>query len=138
MSEMTLHGSCLCGSVAFEARGEATRFYYCHCQRCRKATGSGHATNLFLQPGSLKYLQGEDLVRSFKVPEAARFRNVFCSQCGSRVPWQPPGSDMVVIPAGSLNEEPAFKPQAHIFIGSRASWSSTAEGLPAYTEYPAP
>ena len=138
MTEMTLHGSCLCGSVVYEATGEATRFYYCHCQRCRKATGSGHATNLFLQPGSLKFLKGEDLVRSFKVPEAARFRNVFCSQCGSRMPSQPRGSDMVIIPAGSLNEEPAFSPQAHIFVGSRASWSSTCDGLPTYPEYPTP
>lgn len=135
---MKLHGSCLCGSVAFEVTGEATRFYYCHCQRCRKATGSGHATNLFLQPGTLTFLKGEDLVRSFKVPEAARFMNVFCSQCGSRLPRQPPGSGMVIIPCGSLDEEPVLKPQAHIFDSSRASWSSMSDDLPVYPEYPPP
>lgn len=135
---MILRGGCLCGSVAFEAAGEATRFYYCHCRRCRKATGSGHATNLFLQPGTLTFLQGESLVRSFKVPEAARFMNVFCSQCGSRLPRQPPGSDMVIIPCGSLDDEPAFSPQAHIFAASRACWSSMGNDLPVYPAYPPP
>jgi len=136
MNATTLHGSCLCGSITFEAIGEPKHFYYCHCQRCRKATGSGHATNLFLQPGSLRFLQGEDLLRAWKVPEAARFANVFCGQCGSRMPRQPPGSDMVIIPCGSLNDEPDFRPQAHIFTASSASWSSRSDELPAFPEYP--
>lgn len=46
----TLMGSCLCGSVEYEVTGEAQRFYHCHCQRCRKATGKGHASNLLMTP----------------------------------------------------------------------------------------
>ena len=135
MSDMTLHGGCLCGAITFEVTGEAKRFYHCHCRRCRKATGTGHATNLFLQPGALRFVTGEELMRSFKVPEAARFMNVFCGQCGSRMPRQPPGSDMVVIPCGSLDDEPEFKPQARIFTGSRANWSCGGDELPAFPEY---
>jgi hypothetical protein len=138
MSELVMRGSCLCGAVTYEVSGEAKRFYHCHCQRCRKATGTGHATNLFLQPGTLRFLQGEELVHSYKVPEAMRFMNVFCSQCGSRMPRQPPGSDMVVIPSGSLDDEPAMKPQARIFTASRASWSCAGDELPEHPEYPPP
>jgi len=138
MSGTTLRGGCLCGAVTFEVTGEAKRFYHCHCQRCRKASGTGHATNLFLQPGTLRFLTGEELVRSFKVPEAQRFTNVFCSQCGGRVPRQPPGSNMVIIPAGSLDDEPAMKPLARIFAGSRAGWSCSSDELPVFPEYPPP
>jgi hypothetical protein len=44
--------------VKYEVAGEAKRFYDCHCSRCRKATGTGHASNLFLQPAALRWLIG--------------------------------------------------------------------------------
>ncbi len=69
MSQIILKGRCLCGAVNYEVAGEAKRFYYCHCSRCRKATGTGHASNLFLQPATLKWLSGEEHIRAFKVPE---------------------------------------------------------------------
>jgi hypothetical protein len=136
MTRTTLKGSCLCGAVKYEASGEPGRFYHCHCSRCRKASGTGHASNLFLQPGELRWLSGEDRVRSFKVPEAKRFTNVFCAGCGSRLPRQITGAGMVVIPAGSLDTDSPVKPLARIFYGSRADWSCGGDGLPVYPEYP--
>jgi hypothetical protein len=134
MAERTLRGSCLCGTVTFEVTGEERRFYHCHCKRCRKATGTGHASNLFLQPGKLTVHSGADLIRSFKPADATRFTNYFCGGCGGRVPRQIPGTDMVMVPAGSLDDEPQLKPQARIFKDSRASWSCEGDGLPAFSE----
>ena len=48
----TLKGSCLCGSVQYEMAGEAQRFYHCHCQRCRKATGTGHGSLILVTPAT--------------------------------------------------------------------------------------
>lgn len=135
MTQTTLKGSCLCGAVKYEAVGEAQRFYHCHCTRCRKATGTGHASNLFLQPGLLRWLGGEDRIRSFKVPEAKRFTNTFCATCGGRLPRQAQGTDIVMIPAGSLDVEAPIGPQARIFSGSRAAWSCSGDALPAHAEY---
>jgi hypothetical protein len=136
MTTNVLRGSCLCGAVRYEVTGEAKRFYHCHCSRCRKATGTGHASNLFLQPGSLAWLSGEDQVRSFKVPQAKRFTNQFCATCGSRLPRQPKDSDIVVIPAGSLDVEAPMAPQARIFADSRAQWSCADGDLPVFPESP--
>jgi hypothetical protein len=137
MTHATLKGSCLCGAVRYRVTGEPQRFLHCHCSRCRKATGTGHASNLFLQPATLEWNSGEEQLRSFKVPEAKRFTNVFCATCGSRLPRQLQGSDAVVVPAGSLDDEPPLKPQSRIFYGSRASWSCDAGELPLHQEYPA-
>lgn len=136
MTQSTLKGSCLCGAVRYEATGEPQRFLHCHCSRCRKATGTGHASNLFLQPAALKWLSGEEQLRSFKVPEAKRFTNVFCATCGGRLPRLVQGSDAVLVPAGSLDDEPPIKPQSRIFVGSRASWSCDSDALPLHEEYP--
>lgn len=136
MTSSTLKGSCLCGRVKYEVTGEAKRFFHCHCSRCRKVTGTGHASNLFLQPAALTWHSGEAQVRSFKVPEAPRFANNFCMACGSRLPRQSRESEMVMIPAGSLDSPAPMSPQARIFSDSRTSWSCTDELLPTYPEFP--
>ena len=136
MTQIPLTGGGLCGAVKYEAAGEAKRFYHCHCSRCRKATGTGHASNLFLQPAALNWLTGQEHIRAFKVPEAKRFTNQFCGLCGARLPRQPAGSDTVIIPAGSLDGEVPIRPQARIFTGSRASWSCAGDEVPAHEGSP--
>jgi len=135
MTSKTLSGSCLCGAVRYTATGEAQRFYHCHCSRCRKASGTGHASNLFLK-GTLAWESGEDQVKCFKVPDAERFTNSFCETCGGRVPRFVEQYGVVFIPAGSLDDEPDLGPQARIFMGSRAAWSCDESHLPEFDEYP--
>ena len=134
MTEMTLKGSCLCGAVQYEVTGEPLRFLHCHCERCRKASGTGHATNLILKTGAFEWKSGEDRIVRYKVPEAKRFGTVFCSTCGGPLPRV--GSEMVVIPAGSLDTVPEIAPEGRIFWESRVEWSCSAGDLPAYAEYP--
>ena len=136
MSTSSLSGSCLCGAVHYTATGEAQRFYHCHCRRCRKASGTGHASNLFLS-GTLDWQSGEDQLISYKPPEAKRFTNTFCRTCGSRMPRFLEEYGVVFIPAGSLDQEPDLAPQARIFIGSQAAWSCSETELPGFDEYPA-
>jgi len=136
MDQMTFRGSCLCGSVQYELTGESKRFYHCHCQRCRKASGTGHASNIMIKPASFNWLSGEALLKRYKVPEAERFYTHFCSQCGSAMPREVPEIGMVVIPAGSLDHEISIEPQARIFWDSRAEWSCSGEKLPVFAEYP--
>jgi hypothetical protein len=137
MTDTSLGGSCLCGAVRYTAIGEPLRFYHCHCSRCRKASGTGHASNLFLK-GTLRWDSGEELVKSFKLPEAERFTNSFCTVCGGRVPRFIEAMGMVFIPAGSLDQEPALLPQAWIFVGSRANWSCAEGPLKEFEAYPSP
>lgn len=135
MSDVTLKGSCLCGAVGYAATGEPWLFFHCHCSRCRKATGTGHASNMFLK-GSLTWRRGEDEVLSFKVPEAERFTTSFCRRCGSRMPRFIEAQGVVLIPAGSLDDDPGISVQGRIFLQSRAAWSCDTSTLPEYDEYP--
>jgi hypothetical protein len=135
MAGQSLKGSCLCGAVSYTADGEPIRFYHCHCSRCRKASGTGHASNLFLK-GTIHWDSGEELIKMFKVVEAERFTNSFCEVCGGRVPRFLEQYGMVFIPAGSLDDEPDLKPQARIFSGSRTKWSCDAKELSEFHELP--
>lgn len=137
MTEESLTGSCLCGSVKYRIEGEGLVFYHCHCTRCRKATGTGHASNIRVAPEtSLQWIQGEDLLKKYRVPEAERFYNLFCSNCGSPMPRSTPEIGAVLIPAGSLDVEPEIQPTGRIFWDSRADWSCSGDDLPRHSEYP--
>ncbi len=137
MTQLKITGQCLCGSVQYEVSGTAERFYHCHCQRCRKATGTGHASNLLVSPiSSIRWLAGKALLAQFKVPDAERFFNTFCTRCGSPMPREVEQLNGVLIPAGTINEELPIKPQARIFWDSRAEWSCSDEDIPTFSEYP--
>lgn len=136
MKQVKLRGSCLCGSVKYVIEGGARFFNHCHCSRCRKATGTGHASNIILTPASIEWQSGEELLNSFKVPDAKHFTAVFCSRCGSLMPRVAPDNSVGVLPAGTLDEEPQVELTGRIFQDSRTEWSCTGDELPRFDTYP--
>ncbi len=134
MTDTTLSGRCLCGTVDYAVTGNVLRFLHCHCERCRRASGTGHASNIILKPAGIEWRSGKGSIKRYKVPEADRFATAFCTDCGGPVPRV--HGDMVVVPAGTLDSAPDVAPEARIFWDSRASWSCEAGSLPAFSEYP--
>ena len=132
---MTDHlGSCLCGTVSFEVKGEFDNFYLCHCHHCQKDTGSAHAANLFSRSAKLIWKFGADAVTSFTLPNT-RHSKSFCKLCGSALPNNRT-SGMLVVPAGCLNGEVSMAPTAHIYLSSRACWDQKFEEVATFERLP--
>ncbi len=131
-----IKGSCLCGAVTYQYHGPEYVFQYCHCSRCRKFTGSAHAANLIVDPKNFEWLSGEDMVGRYEHPEAKHFATCFCKRCGSSLPWKSQSGVSVVIPAGTLDEDPGIRPKHNIFWNSRAPWREEVSALPHYDELP--
>lgn len=132
-----MKGSCLCGGVVYEIQPPFKIFQYCHCSRCRKFTGSAHSANLFVPPEQFSWLSGAELVGRYEEPAAKFFATCFCKRCGSSLPWAVQGGKNVVVPAGTLNEDPGIKPQQSVYWESRASWLVETCDLPKHAELPA-
>ncbi|MFA5941643.1 MAG: GFA family protein [Sinimarinibacterium sp.] len=128
-------GSCLCGQVHFEVDGDFERFFLCHCEHCRKDTGSAHAANLFSSTAHLTWLSGQEKVTEFNLP-STRHTRCFCSTCGSALPYRQADGALLVVPAGSLDSSVRMRPDAHIFASSRASWDKGLETLPTFARVP--
>ena len=128
-------GSCLCGAVRFEVAGDFERFYLCHCSHCRKDTGSAHAANLFSSTATLRWLWGQDQVRVFDLPNT-RHRHCFCCRCGSALPDMQMNGTLLKVPAGSLDTDFAIRPDAHIFVASKANWDEALERVPTVARLP--
>jgi len=129
-----IHGSCLCGAVAFEATSTPLICRHCHCMRCRKARSAAHASNLAVPIDGFRFTRGEDRLGSFKVPEALFFTQVFCRTCGSPMPLVDTGRGFVVIAMGALDGDPGVRPRNHIFVASKAPWFEITDPLPQFAE----
>mgnify|MGYP006109244463 CR=1 FL=1 len=134
MPKEVLSGSCLCGAVRYELTGAPSWAHDCYCSRCRKVTGTGFAANLFVPLGAFSFVKGEQHVRSFKPPDAERFTHAFCERCGASLPTSNEANGLMVVPMGSLDDDPGCSPQAHIWVGSKAPWVTIEDALPQHPE----
>jgi len=136
---MTNHrttGSCLCGKVTYEIRGNLGIFQYCHCSRCRKVTGSAFASNLLVFPEDFMWLSGQEFVGRFELETAKHFATSFCRHCGSTLPWLTQTAKAVVVPAGTLDVDPETRPTQNIYCASKAVWYEDPSHLPQFDELP--
>ena len=131
-----LHGSCLCGAVAFEIDEQPRNLVNCHCSRCRKSRGAAHGTNFFARLEKLRWTRGEDKVRTYQVPEAELFNVSFCADCGSTLPSAFTPIKRYIVPAGALDTPLPIKVGINIWVGSKAPWFDVTDGLPQYEEMP--
>lgn len=139
MDETVLKGSCLCGSVTYEILPPFIAFQYCHCSRCRKVTGSAHASNILMPPEQFRWTQGEEMVGRYEPEDAKHFATCFCKNCGSHLPWLAQTGKAMVIPAGTLDQIPPsydLIPEQNLFWDSRATWYQFPHRLNAYPTLP--
>lgn len=128
-------GSCLCGTVRFEFERAEAPFVYCHCNRCRKFTGS--AFFAALRATGLEFLSGQAHVRSIEAPiltAPPAYRKDFCERCGSPVPWPDGEPGVYAVPAGCLDDDPEIRPERHVWVNCQAPWHEIHDELPRFTD----
>ena len=133
---MAIRGGCLCGGVTFEIERAVGPFEFCHCNRCRKVSGSNALATIRVARGDYRFLSGAELVKSYEAPilrNPPAYRVTFCSQCGSAVPPPAPEDEFFEIPAGLFDGDPGIRPDKHIFVEFAPEWDEIRDGLPRYT-----
>jgi hypothetical protein len=136
MSDYEKTGSCLCGKISYAITGHINIFQYCHCSRCRKVSGSAHSSNLMIAPEHFRWLSGEENVGHYIPVETRHFATAFCKTCGSSLPWFAKTGKTVIIPAGTLDDDPEIRPSQNIFCASRSAWYVAPGTLPEHDEFP--
>ncbi len=128
MSDVT-GGRCLCGNLQFELRGRRLWVAHCHCDSCRRNTGSAIATFVGYRKEQLTYTRGE---RRF-YQSSPGVRRGFCGDCGTPMTYEADRCpDEVHLYISTINNPAAFKPQLHVFFAERIPWMELADDLPRY------
>lgn len=71
-----IRGSCLCGSVRFEVDPPFLQASHCHCDRCRKHSGTAVCTQARVRREQFRLLQGEKLIKVYGRVRARLRRSV--------------------------------------------------------------
>ena len=132
-----MNGSCLCGGVRFVVEGNVGPFELCHCNRCRKVSGSAFVSALVVDIGTIRFTHGIELIHKYEAPlllEPPRYTVYFCATCGSHLPDPRPSGKTMDVPAGLLNDDPGIFPDKHIYVDLKAVWEIISDDLPQFTK----
>jgi len=135
---MSLSGKCLCGAVSYTCEVDPVFSGNCHCNDCKKSSGSGYAPTLFFPEDSVS-VSGEVKYYDRQGGSGKTVSRGFCPQCGSQLFGKPgvmPG--VLGIRAGSLDDVSAYTPQSDIFTSRAAAWECMDQDLPRFPDMPPP
>ena len=133
---MAIRGSCLCGGVKFEIDRACGPAEYCHCNRCRKVSGSASLLTVRVATKDFRFLAGRELIKSYAAPilhAPPAYHSYFCSTCGSQAPPPRPEGESFEIAAGLFDDDFGIRPDKHIFVDFMPPWDDLHRELPAYT-----
>jgi len=121
-------GHCLYGDIRFKFDPDAVRFVAnCHCESCRRATGSPVTTFIGVRDSGWRWLGAEPAVYE----SSPGVRRSFCPRCGTPVAYASesyPGE--IHFYAALLIDPSALKPTEDAHSGERLDWCPMAADLP--------
>jgi hypothetical protein len=128
-----LTGHCLCGAVKYECAAVAGPAGYCHCEDCRRCTGSAFNVSVRLDAAAFR-LAGGRLGRYTKRGDSgAELTRHFCVNCGSPIYTSSPGHpESVFVKAGTLDDPALVRPAHQAWVGSAVPWSRIDPALPSF------
>ncbi len=128
MSEQAHAGGCMCGAVRIRGDGAPLRVGLCHCETCRRNSGSSFLAfavfprdRFAIERGATAYFQSS--------PEGRRH---LCAACGSPLSseWTDTESDDVYL--GALDAPHVITPRYELLWGGRAPWLPEIPGLECF------
>jgi hypothetical protein len=126
-----LTGRCLCGDVRFEIDRNTGPLAYCHCESCRRASGSAFGANADVRVANLRWLAGRETLREYE-SSPGKLR-AFCPRCGSPVfSRRVDQPEIVRIRFGLLDADPGRRPFGHFFVSEKAAWYEIADAVPQH------
>jgi hypothetical protein len=127
--------SCLCGGVRMELTPPFSIASSCHCEHCRKHSGSFGSIAMEVPREQLNLVSGEELLESFRLGPGTTIR-VFCRRCGAPVyGMDEPESETVWVRMGALDGDPGVRPSRRTGVGSAPSWLPVPDdGLPRFAQ----
>ncbi len=129
-------GGCLCGAVRYVCTAEPMMAGHCHCEDCRRSSGSGHSSHLAAPEASVR-MQGQLAAYARPADSGNVITRHFCPACGAPVYSTNSGmTGMIFLRASSLDDLEMFKPQMHVYVSRAASWDRPGEGLPTFETMP--
>src|ERR1043165_5483695 len=121
---MTRIATCACGAVTLQVAGEPVAHAICHCNNCKKRTGSAFGVSAYFHRQSVTAIAGDTSCYAFhNVQRNEDQERYFCKRCGTTLYWymstQP---DYVGLAAGCFADDPLGEPNMVASTAANLPW----------------
>lgn len=127
-----LDGGCRCGAIRYRVAGPPVMVEYCHCNSCRKSSGSVVSVLAGFPRDGFEILKGEPTYYD----STPVVRRSFCGDCGTPLFYENQDyAGEVYITLGSFDQPENLPPDRHIWASERIRWHRIGDDLPQYDEF---
>jgi hypothetical protein len=131
MTDFPLSGGCHCGAVRYRMHGPPLSVQHCHCEICRKTSGSLYATGAVM-PRDKVEIKGADNLTAYRT--SASFERQFCRTCGCPLFGYEDGETAlfyveVATLDGGVDPGHPREMESHIYMRSRAEWEHVSDAV---------
>lgn len=131
-------GQCLCGNVNYTISAPPRVMSQCHCDDCRKSTGTGHASNAFFKQSDV-HIDGETRSYESVADSGSAVTRYFCPICGSLLFGALSGiKNVIAVAVGTLDDSSWFKPSVIVYNKRKPQWDFMDVSIPVFEEMPPP
>ncbi len=85
---MTRRATCCCGACSIAVEGEPVVNGVCHCDNCRRRTGSAFGWSAYFPDDRIVAIEGDLAVYVLDAADPNRQRRSFCPACGTTLFWR--------------------------------------------------
>lgn len=123
-----LTGSCACGAILWISTSPPTLANNCHCDTCRKISGSPYITFLHLPSSDVTFSPSLSSSRVKTYTASPHAERTFCVECGSTLTFKyhlmP---DIIGVAIGTVDEKKSVASlrgigRKHIWVGRKPGW----------------
>ena len=123
-SRLNRKAKCCCGQLSVEVCGEPRIYGVCHCNNCKKRTGSSFGMSAYFENSSVLGVVGESKEYSFHHKEKGHDQvRHFCEVCGTTLYWfvsEMPG--LTGVAGGCFTEQPLGQPNYSTSHSNKCNW----------------
>ncbi|MDX1576141.1 MAG: GFA family protein [Kiloniellales bacterium] len=124
-------GGCLCGAIRYRATAAPLRAMICHCETCRRVSGSAFLS--FVHFAKDRFTWESDEPTRYR--SSAYAERGFCPTCGSTLSMHEEVlGDRVQVSLGSLDRPEDVAPEDHVWTQSQLPWLEVADDLPRFPQ----
>lgn len=132
-------GGCLCGAERYRVVGGPIRAGVCHCNSCKRGTGSALRVAAFFPEAAVEFISGARRTYECSSDESKRWAKLeFCPTCGTTVTYTAeyaPG--MRGITVGTFDDPNWIKPTTHVWTRSALHWTVFPDDVQIFEKGPA-
>jgi hypothetical protein len=129
-------GKCLCGEITYTAIGQPVVVAQCHCEECRRLSGTGHTVGAMFASEAVT-VSGKLSDFSYSSDKGSKVTKAFCATCGSpiygknsRLP------DHLTLPLGTMDDASGLNVEVVIFERDKPHWDRLGEEVVFFATQP--